>query len=330
MTFDIFISTTPFGKADPAPQRALEQSGFSFRHNPLGRKLTPVEVAEQAAEARVLIAGTENLAPLLERNPGLRMISRVGIGLDSVPLAECKRRGIRVSWTPDAVTPAVAELALGLMISLTRFVGQCDRGMRAGRWQRPAGRRIEESVIALVGFGRIGSMVAGLLAPFRPRQILAVDLKDKSAQIAALRERGANIRAATLDEALESADLLSVHLPNSPRTRGLFDAAKFARMKRGAFFVNTARGELVVEAALEAALRDGRLAGAALDAFHEEPYRGPLLGLDNVLLTPHLGSCGIDSRARMESEAAAEALRFLRGEPLQQEAPDDEYLYQKE
>lgn len=330
MTFDIFISTTPFGEADPAPQRALEQSGFSFRHNPLGRKLTPAEVAEQAADARVLIAGTENLAPLLERNPGLRMISRVGIGLDSVPLAECKRRGIRVSWTPDAVTPAVAELALGLMISLTRFVGQCDRGMRAGRWQRPAGRRIEESVIALAGFGRIGSMVAGLLAPFRPRQILAVDLKDKSAEIAALRERGVNIRTATLDEALENADLLSVHLPHSPRTRGLFDATKFARMKPGAFFVNTARGELVAEVALEAALRDGRLAGAALDAFHEEPYRGPLLGLDNVLLTPHLGSCGIDSRARMESEAAAEALRFLRGEPLQQEAPDEEYLYQKE
>ena len=223
-----------------------------------------------------------------------------------------------------------AELALGLMISLTRFVGQCDRGMRAGRWQRPAGRRIEESVIALAGFGRIGSMIAGLLAPFRPRQILAVDLKDKSAQIAALRERGVNIRAATLDEALENADLLSVHLPHSPRTRGLFDATKFARMKPGAFFVNTARGELVVEAALAEALRDGRLAGAALDAFHEEPYRGPLLGLDNVLLTPHLGSCGIDSRARMESEAAAEALRFLRGEPLQQEAPDEEYLYQKE
>lgn len=329
MTFDIFISTTPFGEADPAPQRTLEGSGFSFHHNPLGRKMTSAEVAEHAAEARVLIAGTESLAPLLAKNPGLRMISRVGIGLDGVPLEECKRRGIRVSWTPDAVTPAVAELAIGLMLSITRFVPAADRSMRAGKWVRPAGKRLEESVIGIVGFGRIGNMVAGLLAPFKPRAVLAVDLKDKTTEIGALRGRGMNVRAASLDEALEQSDIVTIHLPHSPRTRGMFNARLFSRMKRGAFVVNTARGELIDEAALEAALRDGPLTGAALDAFHEEPYRGRLLELDNVLFTPHLGSCGIDCRARMESEATAEALRFLRGEPLQQEVPDEELTYQR-
>lgn len=330
MTTDIFISTTPFGMADPAPQRLLENSGFSFQHNPFARKMTSAEVAEQAAEATVLVAGTENLMPLLQRSHNLQMIARVGIGLDGVPLEECRRRGIKVSWTPDAVTPAVAELTIGLMISVTRFVPGVDRGIRAGQWKRPAGRRIEESVIGLVGMGRIGNSVARLLVPFRPRMVLVADRKDKAAEISTLRTQGLNIQAASLDDLIERSDILSLHLPNSPSTRGLIDAKVLSRMKLGAFLVNTARGELIDEVALEMALREGPLAGAALDAFQEEPYHGPLSRLDNVLSTPHLGSCGIDCRARMEGEAVEDALHFLRGEPLCQEVPEEEYDYQKE
>ena len=328
MSTDIFISTTPFGIADPAPQKMLEKSGFSFMHNPLGRKMTSEEVGEHARGATVLIAGTENLMPLLENSSNLRMISRVGIGLDGVPLAECRRRGIRVSWTPDAVTPAVAELAIGLMISVTRFVPHVDRGIRAGVWKRPAGKRIEESVVGLVGLGRIGGSVARLLVPFRPKMVLVADRKDKSSEIAALQAQRLNIRSAGLDEVIGHSDILSLHLPNSPKTRHLIDENNLARMKPGAFLVNTARGELVDEAALERALLDGRLGGAALDAFHQEPYTGPLSRLENVLSTSHLGSCSIDCRARMEGEAAEDAIRFLKGEPLHREVPQDEYDYQ--
>lgn len=328
MAFDLFISTTPFGVADPLPQQMLENSGFSFMHNPLGRKMTSEEVAEHAKDATVLVAGTENLMPLLKKSSNLRMISRVGIGLDGVPLAECRKRGIVVSWTPDAVTPAVAELAIGLMISVTRFVPHVDRGIRAGVWKRPAGKRIEESVVGLVGFGRIGSSVARLLVPFKPKMVLVADRKDKSAEIAALRAQGLNVRAAALDEVIGESDILSLHLPNSPATRHLVDENTLSRMKPGAFLVNTARGELVDEAALEAALLEGRLGGAALDAFHQEPYTGPLSRLENVLSTSHLGSCSIDCRARMEGEAAEDAIRFLKGEPLLRAVPHDEYDYQ--
>lgn len=330
MAIDIFISTTPFGVADPSSQHLLESSGFTFQHNPFGRKMTSAEVAEHAAQATVLIAGTEKLMPLIERSDKLRMISRVGIGLDGVPLDECRRRGIKVSWTPDAVTPAVAELAIGLMISVTRFVPGVDRGIRAGKWKRPAGKRIEESVIGLAGMGRIGYSVARLLVPFKPRLILVSDRKDKSAEIASLKALGLNIQAAPLGDLVEQSDILSLHLPNAPSTREIMNEALLSRMKPGAFLVNTARGELIDEAALEKALTNGPLAGAALDAFHEEPYYGPLSQMDNVLTTSHIGSCSIDCRGRMEGEAAEEALRFLRGEPLLQEAPEDEYIYQRE
>lgn len=267
--------------------------------------------------------------PLMERGRNLRMISRVGIGLDNVPLEECRRRGIKVSWTPDAVTPAVAELVIGLMISVTRYVPGADRGIRAAKWKRLAGKRIEESVIGLAGMGRIGGSVARLLVPFRPRLVLACDRKDKSREIAALQAQGLNIQTAFLGELIERSDILSLHLPNSPGTRAIIGAEALSRMKPGAFLVNTARGELIDEEALEKALADGRLAGAALDVFQEEPYHGLLSQLDNVLVTPHLGSCSIDCRARMEGEATEEALRFLRGEPLCQEVPAEEYDYQR-
>jgi D-3-phosphoglycerate dehydrogenase len=330
MPLDIFISTTPFGVADPQSQCLLEDSGFTFQHNPYGRKMTSAEVAEHASKATVLIAGTEKLMPLIERSEKLRMISRVGIGLDGVPLDECRRRGIRVSWTPDAVTPAVAELAIGLMISVTRFVPGVDRGIRVGKWKRPAGKRIEESVIGLAGMGRIGYSVARLLVPFKPRLVLVSDRKDKSVEIASLKGLGLDVQAAPLKDLVEQSDILSLHLPNAPSTRQILNAELLSRMKPGSFLVNTARGELIDEAALEKVLIDGPLAGAALDAFHEEPYYGPLSRLDNVLATPHIGSCSIDCRTRMEGEAAAEAIRFLRGEPLVQEVPEDEYIYQRE
>ena len=296
--------------------------------NPLRRKLKPSEVADLARAARVLIAGTENLLPLLEAGSRTELIARVGVGLDGVPLLKCRERGIRVSWTPEAVSPAVAELTIGLMVSITRSVLSLDRKLRSGVWQRPSGRRLGDSVIGIMGLGRIGTSVARLLLPFRPKQLWVFDRKDKAKEIAELTSLGREVRSVGLDELLSSSDIVTVHLPNSGSTRMMLDEDALSRMRTSSFLVNTARGEIVDEEAITTALQSGTLGGAALDVFHDEPYSGPLSALDNVILTPHLGSCGLDCRARMEREAAEEALRFLRNEPLLQEAPEEEYEYQ--
>ena len=162
------MSTHPFGSLNSRPLELLRQTGFEFQINPLERKLTSQEVAEMAGNCDALIAGTENISLVLEKAPNIKIVSRVGIGLDSVPLKECRRRNVVVCYTPDAVTMAVAELTVGLMLNITRFVCTADRQIRTGVWQRLQGRRLGKSVIGLIGFGRIGNSVARLLVPYHP------------------------------------------------------------------------------------------------------------------------------------------------------------------
>jgi D-3-phosphoglycerate dehydrogenase len=171
-------------------------------------------------------------------------------------------------------------------------------------------------------------MVAKLLVPFGPQKVLISDNKDKSAEVFELRKVGLDIDAVPIEQLFRESDIVSLHLPNSPATFCMVNAKTIASMKEGSFLINTSRGELIDENDLASALTSYRLGGAALDAFHFEPYSGPLRNINNVLLTPHLGSCAMDCRAQMEREAAVEALRFLRGEPLLQEVPFEEYTYQ--
>jgi D-3-phosphoglycerate dehydrogenase len=325
MTTEIFVSTTPFGEADQQSLQLLKHSGHRIRQNDKGRKLTSIEVASEAQNATVLIAGTEDLGPLIETSSSLRMISRVGIGLDGVPLEVCQQRGIAVSWTPDAVTLAVAEFTVGLMLTSTRFIVQANLDLRNEVWRRPSGHRLGKSVIGIVGFGRVGSNVASLLTSFLPAEVLVYDVADKSEEIELLRKRGLNIRTGSFDELLTSSNILSVHTPLYSATRGMFGADELAMMPDGAILINTARGEIVSEEALYLSLANGHLGGAALDVFEHEPYTGPLVELDNVILTPHIASCSIDCRRRMEIEAVEEALRFLNHQPLLQQVPIAEY-----
>lgn len=326
MTPRLFVSTAPFGAIDLTPRQELERTGWDVRYNDRNRKLTPQEVAELAADCDGLIAGTEDLMPLIEANPGLKLIARVGIGLDSVPLSLCRQRGIAVTYTPDAVTLAVVELTIGLMVDASRFVSQVDRAIRAGRWIRPQGRRIGESMVGLVGFGRIGSRVARALAGLGPRRILVADILDKRREIDEMATAtGIVIEQAPLDRLLAECGINSLHVPLTRLTRGMIDAEALQRMQADAVLINTSRGGVVDEAALLAAMRAGQLAAAAVDVFEKEPYAGSLRELDNVILTSHLGSCSVDCRARMETEAARDAIRFFQGDPLVSPVPDEEY-----
>ena len=326
----IFVSATPFGHIDLTPVRLLKETGWEYKTNPLGRRPTPNEVAELAFDYDGLIAGTEDLRPLVERTNRLKIISRVGIGLDSVPLGLCREKGITVTYTPDAVTMAVAELTVGIMISLTRHTYISDRNIRHGEWKRRQGKRIGKSRIGIVGFGRIGTNVVKLLVPFHPEEILVNDIKDKNEEIAEFRDCGLNIRHGEKKEIYGNSDIVSLHIPLSPQSRNLINAETLQHFKKDTFLINLARGGIVNEADLYKALITGRIAGAAIDCFEDEPYCGPLAELDNVLLTQHMGSCSFDCHARMEIEATQDLIRFFKGEALKNEVPEDEYFYQHE
>ena len=325
----IFVSTHPFGALDSRPLELLRQTGFEFQINSLERKLTSQEVAEMAKDCDALIAGTENISLVLEKAPNIKIISRVGIGLDSVPLKECRRRNVMVCYTPDAVTMAVAELTVGLMLNITRFVSAADRQFRAGVWERLLGRRLGKSVIGLIGFGRIGKKVAHLLAPYCPCKLLINDIKDKSLELNTMLQAGLSVEKAPLSKIYKESHIISLHLPLYSKTRNMIAEKQLSQMRSDAFLINTARGGIVNEQSLHEALSEEKLGGAALDVFEEEPYTGSLASLNNVLLTPHMGSCSHDCRAQMELEATEEVIRYLNGEPLQNKVPEEEYVYQE-
>lgn len=328
MSPKIFISTVPFGEIDSKPLKLLEQTGWEFIVNPLNRKLTSSEVAEMASTCDGIIAGTEDLRLLLEKNQRLKIISRVGIGLDSVPLFECRNRNIAVSYTPDAVTMAVAEITLGVMIGLTRHVYIADSMIRNGEWNRMAGKRIEKSVIGIIGFGRTGSNLARLLVPFRPKELLINDIKDKSSVVEKLKNEGLNIRFVDKSEIYKRSDIISLHVPYYDKTKNMINADTFDHLKKECFLLNYSRGGIINEKDLYIAMKNNKIAGAAIDAFETEPYNGELIKLKNILLTQHMGSCSYDCRSRMEIEATEELIRFFKGEKLINKVPDEEYLYQ--
>lgn len=294
----ILITTSSFDcNANPAIDK-LVRAGFEVRSNPHGRRLTEGEVGDLLAQGEVvgMIAGVEPLTrKVLDRAPMLKVVSRCGIGMDSVDLAAAADRGIGVFNTPGAPVSAVAELTLGLMLDLLRHVGQADRTIRAGGWKQMMGNLLAFQTVGILGFGRIGRRVAELLHGFGAR-VLVHD--------PALVNAPSHAEACGFDALLQRSDILTLHLPYSKSLHHLIGRRELALMKPGAFLVNTARGGLVDEDALAAAIGAGGLSGAALDTFEQEPYNGPLAALPQMLLTAHMGSYAKESRIQMEQEAA--------------------------
>ncbi|MBI5630417.1 MAG: phosphoglycerate dehydrogenase [Elusimicrobia bacterium] len=308
MRLPILVTTSSFCAADPAPREALLKAGCSVHENPHRRKLTESEVLGLLARHRPagLIAGLEPLtARVLEAAAGhLTVVSRCGIGLDSVDLPAAERLGIKIFNTPEAPVQAVAELTVGLMLAVLRRVAEADRAVRAGQWKPLMGGLLGTRTVGVVGLGRIGSRVASLVAAFAC-PVLGFDPREDLPRVSGLKR-------ASLDEVIRRADVLTLHAPLLPETRRLMNRERIASMKRGSVLINASRGGLVDESALAAALEEGRLAGAGLDVFEEEPYAGPLRDIPSAVLTAHMGSAAGESRARMEREAAENLLRGLK------------------
>ena len=232
----------------------------------------------------------------------MKVVSRYGIGVDNVDLEVAKERGIIVRNTPEARPKLVAELTLTLILSLLRKICIVNNQVRAGEWNPPVGNLLAGKTIGILGLGRIGKTLIRLLNPFEVN-FLVFELQPDEEFIA-----NYPIKLTSLEETLQSSDILSLHLPLTVETKNIIGYDQLKLMKPTAFIVNTARGGLIDEEALINVLEEKSIAGAAIDAFSERPYSGRLSEFPNVILTPHIGSLTEETRKRMEIETVANLL----------------------
>ncbi len=296
----VLISTSSFGEYNREPFELLNKSGLSVVLNPFKRKLKESEIKDLIKDVDLLIAGTETLSRgVLESAKMLKVISRCGGGVDNVDLTTAKELGIKVFNTPDAPVVAVAELTIGLILNLLRKVSLMDINMRNGKWKKLMGNLLCDKKVGIKGFGRIGKKVAELLLPFGCKIAYA----DPSVENGLL-----GLRRLSLEELLAWSDIVTVHVSVSET---LIGQREFRFMKKGSWLVNASRGGVVDESILFEYLKSGYLSGAAIDVFNEEPYMGPLKDLENVILTPHIGSYAMEARVEMEKQAVENLLKGL-------------------
>jgi len=306
---------------DPPTYATLDQPDLR-RLQPFGtvrlytsRAADRSELFQRLAPAEVIInvrAYTALDAEALSHAPKLKLISILGTGTDNVDLAAARQRGVTVTNTPGVGAPSVAELTLGLMLAVTRAIPLSDQRVRNGVWQHVEGPELEGKTLGLLGLGAIGSRVARMARGLGMR-VVAWSFTPDLQRAASL-----GVELVQRDEVFRRADIVSVHLRNTPEVRGLVGSRELALMRPEAYLINTARGALVDAEALARALRDGKLAGAGLDVFTEEPLvpeRNPFHGLDNVVLTPHLGAVTREANARSRAMPVDNIIAYLEGRP---------------
>ena len=300
----VLITTSSFSLGNFAQAKSLHDAGISIEVNPHGRRLSEDEVAELVAtEVIAILAGLEPLTDrVLSNAKSLRVIARCGTGLDSVDLQAASRLGIDVFNTPDAPTQAVAELTIAHMLNSLRHISTTDSNMRSGKWTPTMGSLLATKTVGLIGVGRIGSAVAKLAQAFGAR-VIGFDPVVSSHN---------SVELLSLDEVLNQADIVSLHVPINDQTHHILNANTISRMKPGSIVVNVSRGGLIDESALHDALKSQHLSGAALDCFEDEPYSGPLLQIPGVHVTAHMGSYARETRDLMEVEASTNLVNGLR------------------
>jgi D-3-phosphoglycerate dehydrogenase len=300
-----------------AEERRIEAAGAELRSAPLW---THEEIAEHGGGVDIILAGAVEPfdATALSSLPELRLLVRRGVGVDNVDVEAATRLGILVANVPDASVEEVSDHALSLLLALERRIVPLDAAVHGGTWQRdPSGiarvrapiRRLSELTLGIAGFGRIGRALARKARPIYGRLLIADPLVDDATAAA----EGATL--VTVDELLAGADHLSLHAPLLPSTHHLIDAAALERIRPGAILVNTSRGGLVDEAALIAALRDGRLAAAGLDVTEREPLPAddPLLGAERLVLTAHSAASSITAGAELARRSVDAIVDVLDG-----------------
>ena len=299
----ILISTSTFNLNNFSELSAINNSGIEVKLNPFNTRLTEDQVINLLGKDSIaLVAGLEPLKEkVLQSATALRVIARVGTGLDNVDLTAAKKLEIKVLNTPDAPTSAVAELTLGHILGLLRNITRTDRQIRNNKWQGQMGSLLETKTVGVVGFGRIGRKVATLVSAFGAKVIVHDPFI-----------RAEDFENCSLQELCAHSDVLTLHVPYNDKTHHMIGSEEIQAMRPGSFVVNVSRGGLVDEVFLLSALESGHLAGAALDCFEQEPYFGPLSKLENVQMTAHMGTYARETRDLMEQEASLLLVKALR------------------
>jgi D-3-phosphoglycerate dehydrogenase len=306
----IAITDSPFPSLDPA-KAALARLDPEYR---MAKSPSADDILAVAREAdAVLVTYAKLSGELLRQLTRCKAIGRFGLGVDNIDLSAAKELGIAVNYVPDYCLREVSDHAMALLLALARKITLSNKLVQSGRWEVPPVvplRRLEGRVLGLIGFGNIPRALAPKAKAFG----LKVITHDPYVKSEALKAAG--VEGVSFDDLLARSDFVSVHAPLMPATRGLMNAAVFAKMKTGALVINTARGPLIDEPALIAALDSGQLGGAALDVVTTEPLAkdSPLIGRDNVILTPHTAFYSVEALEELQTKCAGDVARVLSGE----------------
>jgi D-3-phosphoglycerate dehydrogenase len=309
MEHKVLVTPRSFGEGSKKPLEVLSNAGCAVIRNTQGRQFSEQELMDAIGECDAIIVGLESITrAVLQRAARLKVISKHGVGVDNIDLGAASELKIVVTNTPGVNSDAVADLAIGLMLSIARQIPRNARIALEHGKKGLMGRELRGKTMGIVGFGRIGAAVAARGNGFGMEILYADEVRKPEAE--------STFRAAfvPLDTLVARSDFISLHLPLAPQTVKLFGADLISRMKPQAYLVNTSRAEIIDEEALAACLASGRLAGAALDVYRED---SPLLGLENVICLPHVGAYTFESVENMGVVSAENVVRVLQGrQPL--------------
>ena len=309
MAMKILVTPRSFGKNDPAPIALLKEQGYQLVMNPYGKILTKEQMIEHIRDVDGVVVGVDPLdAEVIAAGAKLKAIAKYGVGTDNIDVAFAESRGIKVTKTAGANSDAVAEFAVTLMLDVARRASFVDAECRKLNWSKINSIQMTGKTLGLVGLGAIGKLVANKVKGFDMRVLAYDEFQDKEYAAAN------GIEYVALNELLGRADFISIHVPLLPSTTKMISAAQFDLMKKTAVIVNTARGGIIDEDALLAALKANRIWGAGIDVFEEEPPRNAeLLKLDNIVVGAHCAASTVEAVDNMGIMSARNLVATLQG-----------------
>jgi len=303
----ILASPSSIGQISLKPFELLEANGYEVVKNPFGRKLTEDETITLGKDCVGIVAGVETLDSIvIDSLPNLKCISRVGVGMDSVDISYAENKGIKVLNTPNGPTRAVAELTLGLTLSLLRKIPNAHYDLKNRIWKKQTGNLLFDKKVGVLGLGRIGRMVAEMFRSLG-NPVIGYDLYPDMDWA----EKN-NVEILSLEKLLNQCDIITIHIPGNSDGSPVLNQEELSCLKDGAFLVNVSRGGVINEDALYEMLTNEKLSAAALDVFSNEPYSGKFCDLDNVILTPHIGSYAKEGKLKMEVDAVMNLINALK------------------
>ena len=313
MTQKVLIATRSFGSTSPRPVEILHKGGCDLVNADMSLEMTEERLIDLLKGAAAAIVGVVPMtAYVLAHAPDLKVVSVHGVGVDHIDLDAAARLGITIANCPGANAASVSDLTIGLMIAIARNIPGVERELRQGGWGRHQGSELFQKTLGIIGLGHIGSGVA--------KRAMGFDMKVlvHDPYVHSVPKELPEIQLVSIENLIRRADFVSLHVPLNDETRNMIGPAELSAMKPGAYLINTARGGLVDEQALFNALTKREIAGAAFDGFvHEPPTNSPLLGLDNIVVTPHIGAHTKESIERVGVVAAQNVINTLKGkEPL--------------